>query len=115
MRAATFRRLALELPGAEEVETWETATFRVRRKIFAMFSDKERDAWVKSTGDEQAALVEMRPDAFFVPPYVGPNGWIGLRVSKVDAEEARELLIEAWRMTATKRAVTAFDLEEGLG
>jgi hypothetical protein len=113
MRAATFRRLALELPGSEEVETWETATFRVRRKIFAMFSDKERDAWVKSTGDEQAALVEMRPDAFFVPPYVGPNGWIGLRVSKVDAEEGRELLIEAWRLTATKRAVTAFDEEQG--
>jgi hypothetical protein len=113
MRAATFRRLALELPGAEEVETWETATFRVRRKIFAMFSDRERDAWVKSTGDEQAALVEMRPEAFFVPAYVGPNGWIGLRVSKVDAEEGRELLIEAWRLTATKRAVGAFDEEQG--
>ena len=115
MRAATFRRLALELPGAEEVETWETATFRVRKKVFAMFSDKERDVWVKSTGDEQAALVEMRPDTFFVPPYVGPNGWIGVRVSKIDAQEAGELLTEAWRMTAAKRAVAAFDLEEGLG
>ena len=113
MRATTFRRLALELPGAEEIETWETATFRVRRKIFAMFSDRERDAWVKSTGDEQAALVEMRPETFFVPPYVGPKGWVGVRVAKVDREEAHELLIEAWRMTATKRAVTAFD--EGHG
>ena len=109
MRASTFRRLALELPGAEEVETWETATFRVRKKIFAMFSDREREAWVKSTGDEQAALVEMQPDTYFVPPYVGPNGWVGLRVSRVDRDEARELLTEAWRMTATKRAVSAFD------
>ena len=109
MRAATFRRIALSLPDAQEVETWETATFRVRKKIFAMFSDRERDAWVKSTSDEQAALVEMRPESFFVPPYVGPNGWIGVRVSKIDAQEARELLTEAWRMTATKRAVTAFD------
>ena len=69
-------------------------------------------AWVKSTGDEQAALVEMRPDTFFVPPYVGPNGWIGVRVSKIDAEEAGELLTEAWRMTATKRAVAAYDGEQ---
>jgi len=49
MRAATFRRNALSLPGAEEIETWETATFRVRGKIFAMFSDRERDAWIKTT------------------------------------------------------------------
>ena len=111
MRAATFRRLALALPGAEEIETWETATFRVRKKIFAMFSEHERDAWVKSAGDEQAALVEMRPDTFFVPPYVGSKGWVGVRVSKLDAKEAEELLTEAWRMTATIRTVTAFDEE----
>jgi hypothetical protein len=113
MRAAAFRRLALGFPGAEEIETWDTATFRVRRKIFAMFSDNERDAWMKSTGDEQAALVEMRPETFFVPPYVGPTGWIGARVSKLEAQEARELLTEAWRMTAAKRAVRDFDEEQG--
>ena len=113
MRAATFRRIALSLPDAEEVETWETATFRVRGKIFAMFSDRERDAWVKSTADEQAALVEMQPEAYFVPPYVGPKGWIGLHVAKVDREEAAEFLTEAWRMTAGTRMVAAFD--EGSG
>lgn len=109
MRAATFRRLALRLPGAEEIETWETATFRVRKKIFAMFSDREREAWIKSTADEQAALVQMRPETFFVPPYVGSKGWIGVRVARIDAQEASELLTEAWRMTATKLAVSAFD------
>jgi hypothetical protein len=111
MRAATFRRLALQLPDAEEIETWETATFRVRKRIFAMFSDREREAWVKSTFDEQAALVEMQPETFFVPPYVGSKGWIGVRVGRIDAGEASELLTEAWRMTATKRAVSAFDRE----
>jgi hypothetical protein len=111
MRAATLRRIALSLPEAEEIETWETATFRVRRKIFAMFSDRERDAWVKSTSEDQAALVEMHPDMFFVPPYVGPKGWIGLRVAKVGSQEASELVTEAWRMTAPKRVVAAFDGE----
>ena len=47
MRPATLRRAALSLPEAEEVETWETATFRIRGKIFAMFSDRERDVWIK--------------------------------------------------------------------
>ena len=55
----------------------------------------------------------MRPETFFVPPYVGPKGWVGVRVSKLDAQEARELLTEAWRMTAAKRAVAAFDEEQG--
>ena len=43
MQARTVRRIALELPDAEERETWETATFRVRNKIFVMFAERERD------------------------------------------------------------------------
>jgi hypothetical protein len=111
IRAATVRRFALSLPDAEERETWETATFRVRGKIFAMFSERERHVWIKSNHDEQRALVAMDDEAWFVPPYVGPSGWVGAVLSKADGDEVRELLVEAWRMTATKRAVRAFDEE----
>ena len=82
MRAATVRSFALSLPEAEERETWETATFRVRNKIYVMFDEKERHLWVKSTHDEQRALIAMNPDAFFVPSYVGSKGWIGVVVSQ---------------------------------
>jgi len=109
MRTDTLRRFALSLPEAEERETWETATFRVRSKIFTMFSEQERHAWVKSTFDEQRALVAMFPDTFFVPPYVGTSGWVGVVISKVDAQEMRELVTEAWRMTAHKELVQAYD------
>ena len=114
MRAATFRARALSLPDAVELETWGEATFRVRNKIFVMLTDRERQAWVKNGHDEQQALVAMDPDTFFVPPYVGPSGWIGVRISKVDRDEMHELLIEAWRRTAPKRAVRAFDEEHGI-
>jgi hypothetical protein len=114
MQARTVRRIALELPDAEERETWETATFRVRNKIFVMFSERERDLWIKSTHDEQKALIAMDPDTFFVPPYVGPNGWIGVRIRTVDPDELRELVIEAWRLTAPKRLVQAFDEAEAV-
>lgn len=50
VRATTVRRAALGLPESEERETWDTATFRVRNKIFAMFSERERHVWIKSTG-----------------------------------------------------------------
>lgn len=114
MHARTVRRLALELPEAEERETWETATFRVRNRIFVMFSDHDRDLWVKSTHDEQRALTSMDPDTFFVPPYVGPNGWVGVRIRTVDPGELRELVTEAWRLTAPKRLVQAFDEAEAV-
>ena len=111
MRKDTVRRMALALPDTVEQETWGTPTFRVRRKIFVMFSDEQREAWVKSTHDEQRALTQMDPETFFVPPYVGPSGWIGVRFRSVDRDEMRELITEAWRMTAPKRLVTAFDEE----
>jgi hypothetical protein len=109
IRAASVRAFALSLPQAEERETWETATFRVRGKIFCMFSEHERHLWIKATMDEQQALVDMEPAAFFVPPYVGPSGWVGAVLSKADGGEVRELITEAWRLTAGKRLVAAFD------
>jgi len=113
MRKDTVRRMALALPDTVEQETWGTPTFRVRKKIFVMFSDEQREAWVKSTHDEQRALTQMDPETFFVPPYVGPSGWIGVRFRSVDRDEMRELITEAWRMTAPKRLVSSYDEESG--
>jgi hypothetical protein len=109
MRAATVRSYALGLPEVEERETWETATFRVRGKIFAMFSEKERHVWIKSTLDEQIALTSMEPETYFVPPYVGSRGWIGAVVATADRGEIEDMLTEAWRMTAPKRLVANAD------
>jgi hypothetical protein len=109
MRPTTVRKFALSLPEAEERETWDTATFRVRNKIFTMFDEKEHHLWIKSTHDEQEALIAMDPDAFFVPSYVGSKGWIGVVVSKAERGEVEDLVTEAWRLTAPKRLVAAFD------
>ena len=111
MRAATVRTFALSLPEAEERETWGDATFRVRNKIFSMFDEQERHLWIKSTHDEQRALIAMNPVAFFVPSYVGSKGWVGVVVSNADRGEVEDLITEAWRLTAPKRMVTAFDEE----
>jgi hypothetical protein len=112
IRASTVRTFALSLPDVEERETWDTATFRVRGKIFLMFSEAERHAWIKSVHDEQRALIAMDADAWFAPPYVGPSGWVGAVLSKADGDEVRELIIEAWRMTAPTRVVETFDEQE---
>src|SRR5207248_8591534 len=75
--------------------------------------EEERHAWVKSTHDEQRALVAQDADTFFVPPYVGPSGWVGVVIHAVDREEMQELVTEAWRLTAPKRLLAAFAGEAG--
>jgi hypothetical protein len=106
-----FRELALSMPDAEEKETWGHPTFRVRNKMFASAASDLSTATVKSTLDEQRALTQMDPDTFFVPAYVGKHGWIGIATDRVDPGELRELVIEAWRMTAPKRLVKGWDAE----
>jgi hypothetical protein len=81
----------------------------VRNKIYVMFDAKERHLWIKSTHDEQQALITMDPDAYFFPSYVGSKGWVGVVVAKADRGEVEELITEAWRLTAPKRLVASFD------
>jgi hypothetical protein len=52
--------------------------------------------------------VEAVPERFFVPPYVGRNGWIGIRLDDgTDWPELEELITRSWRMTAPKRLAAA--------
>jgi hypothetical protein len=107
--ADELRQAALSLPEAEERETWGHPTFRVRGKMFAALADDGSQASVKATRQEQEALVAADPETFGVPAYVGRHGWVSIRLATVDPVEVRELLEEAWRRTAPKGLVAAFD------
>jgi hypothetical protein len=103
------RRLALSFPEAEERETWGHPTFRVRDKMFMTLDNEGTAATVKAPREAQAALVGSDPETFSVPAYVGQHGWVGVVLERVDPEEFAELVDEAWRMTAPKRLVKAYD------
>lgn len=93
-----LRALCLALPEAEERVTWEHETFRVRGKIFAMHVDG--DLWCKAPAGTQALLVEADAERFFRPPYMGPKGWIGVRLGvRGDWEEVAALVARSWEMT----------------
>jgi hypothetical protein len=77
--------------------------------VFATLSDDGRQATVKATRQEQAALVAAGPETFDIPAYVGRHGWVGVRLATADPVELAELLIEAWRQTAPTRLVKAYD------
>jgi hypothetical protein len=110
--ADELRRVVLSLPEAEERETWGHPTFRVRDKMFAALSDDGQLASVKATRQEQAALVAAAPETFGVPAYVGRHGWVSVQLATVDPTELGELVVEAWRQTAPKRLVAAYDADQ---
>jgi hypothetical protein len=107
--AEVLREFALALPETEERETWGRPTFRVRDKIFAMLADDGASASVKATKDEQTALLAEEPEIFSFPAYVGRHGWVGVDLARVDADHLRELITDAWRLTAPKRLVRSYD------
>jgi hypothetical protein len=107
---ARLRRICLALPEAAEQQTWDLPTFRVRRKIFAMYvlQDETPAFWCKAPPGAQTILVNAAPERFFVPPYVGPKGWIGVRLdAATDWAEVADLVGRSWRMTAPKKLVAA--------
>jgi hypothetical protein len=103
---ARLRKVCFALPEVTEKEAWGEPTFRVRDKLFAMFAtDHHHDGniavWCKAAMGMQDILIDADPERFFKPPYVGPKGWIGIRLDgKVDWDEVHALLAESWRMTA---------------
>ena len=77
-----LRAICIALPEAEEKPFGgHTApTYRVRDKMFATTSEyaEPPELWVKGAPGAQAILVDSQPERFFVPPYVGKSGWIGI-------------------------------------
>jgi formyltetrahydrofolate-dependent phosphoribosylglycinamide formyltransferase len=106
------RRLAMALPETEEKLSHGSPGFLVRGgKFFAyVWNDHHGDGIigliVKASGlDEQAALIEQDPDLYYRPPYLGPSGWIGIRLNggEIDWAHVERWLTASWRQSAPKR------------
>jgi len=85
-------------------------SFRVRKKIFAYYAfDHHGDGiiafYCKSSLNEQRRLVKDDAESFFVPAYVGPRGWIAIRLDldEVDWDMVNELARQAYLATAPRK------------
>ena len=107
------RRVCLALPEAWEKEAWGAPTFRVRKRLFALFALFARagrhralardDLWCAAPLGVQEIMVRSEPEKFFVPPYVGPRGWIGVHLDAVDDDELRAVAVQAYCLLAPKK------------
>jgi hypothetical protein len=105
------RRICLALPEIAEGGGVGNPSWRVRDKIFAMRHDSHAGRWAiwcKAPPGAQRTLVESDPDRFFVPPYVGVHGWIGISLeADQEWDFVAELIEQSYRMTAPKRLVAS--------
>jgi predicted DNA-binding protein (MmcQ/YjbR family) len=109
-RLARLADLCLALPEATEERSGDHAIFRVRKRVVAYFlSNHHGDGIVsvcaKTRVGEHEDLAREAPERFYVPAYIGPRGWVGLRLDTgaVDWDEVAALVVSSYRAVAPKK------------
>ena len=114
---ARVRKIIGAWPETSEKLSHGAPTWWGGKKTFATIHDDHHGdgrlaLWIKSTADAQEDLVAMDPETYFVPPYVGPSGWVGMRLDPgVDWGAVARLLEDGYRMVAPRRALAQLDGE----
>jgi hypothetical protein len=115
------RAACLALPEVVERPSHGSPAWFVRgKRTFVVFADHHHGdphtaIWAAAPPGVAAELVEAEPRRFFVPPYVGHRGWLGLRLDldgedALDETELRELTADAYRQVAPTTLVRRLDV-----
>jgi hypothetical protein len=97
--ADDVRRVASLLPRAYEVEVRGRSKFRVGQIVFVAFSRDERDLGFGFPKAERDGLVASDPETFYLPGIADLRyQWVCARLDRLDTDEMRELVVDAWRM-----------------
>jgi predicted DNA-binding protein (MmcQ/YjbR family) len=113
-RLTRLTKICAALPETERRDSGSHAAFRVRKKNFAYFlNDHHGDGIVsvacKALPGDNAALAGSQPTRFYLPAYVGPRGWVALRLDRgeVDWKEVTELVAGSYRLIAPKSLIAS--------
>jgi hypothetical protein len=106
-RLARVTQICLSLPETARLYSGQHARFLVRKKTFTYYVDNHHGDGivainVKAPAGDNVKLVEANPDRFYIPAYVGPQGWVGLRLDTADVDwnEVHRLIVASYRLIA---------------
>jgi hypothetical protein len=109
------RKICLSLPETTERASHGAPSFFVRDKVcFVNYMDNHHDdgrlaLWCACPSGMRNGLVKAQPEHYFVPPYVGFRGWIGVRLDRgMDWDDVERVIREAYLAVAPKQLVKAF-------
>jgi predicted DNA-binding protein (MmcQ/YjbR family) len=108
-------KVCLSLPEAARRDSGDHADFRVRGKVFAYFLNNHHGDGIvavccKAALGENVDRASREPQRFYLPPYIGPRGWFGLRLDgeAIDWSEVRNLVELSYGLVAPKRLAMSF-------
>ena len=102
---ALVTELCMELPETtnQPFGGHEAPAFHVRDKIYVKINEDLSGFTCKAPPGVQELLVQSEPERFYVPAYVGRNGWIGVNFVDVDRDELAAIILDSYKMTAPKK------------
>jgi hypothetical protein len=102
------RELVRPLPRSYEVLVRDRVKFRVGSIVYVAFSRDETEMGFAFPKEEREALIESEPDKFLMPETSDLRfNWVVVRLAALDADEMRELVLDAWRMVVPKKVAAA--------
>ncbi|MCM0664880.1 MmcQ/YjbR family DNA-binding protein [Flavobacterium tyrosinilyticum] len=99
-----FRKLAMSFPDATEEPHFEKTSFRIKKKIFATFDEKNNRAVLKLNEIDQSVFCASSEKIFYeVPNKWGKQGWTIVELSRVRPEMFEDALIRSYENVAAKK------------
>jgi hypothetical protein len=113
-----LRRVCLSIPGTMEKISHGEPTFFSPKRVFAMFSNNHHNdghvaVWLPVGPGVQEALIDEAPEIYFRPPYVGPAGWVGVELARVDDDQLGALVREAFNLISANDRKTGSPKSSG--
>ncbi|GAB3310115.1 MmcQ/YjbR family DNA-binding protein [Geodermatophilus aquaeductus] len=110
------RSLGAELERSYPVYVRDRLTFRVGQLVYVAFSLDERVMGFAFPKEERAALVQGEPHRFHLPAASDMRfHWVHADLAALDPTEARELVVDAWRMVVPAKLARAYDASHPAG
>ena len=105
------RPLGSELERSYEVYVRGRLKFRVKQIVYVAFSLDQSVMGFGFSREERAALVASEPHKFHMPSASDMRfNWVHADLAALDPAEARELVVDAWRMVVPQKVSRAYDL-----
>jgi hypothetical protein len=109
-RLTRLSKICLALPEVTRQILGSHASFSVRKKIFVYYMDNHHGDGIVSVSckvfpGDNTALVASQPKRFYLPAYIGPRGWVALRLDlgEIDWGEVTEMVSGSYILTAPKK------------
>ncbi len=98
----TVRAIARELPGAVESTSYGTPAFKVGKNLFVRQHQDGESLVIKIDRDQRLMRMKADPETFYITDHYLNYPYMLVRLAKVDREDLRELLEDAWELSAPK-------------